>query len=151
MSLVRRDNNGNTPTTARYVRDPFALARELFNWDVLGDQRQPSTFNPGFEVKETPEQFIVRADVPGVKEEDVDVSVHNGVLTITGRRLAEERREGESYYLFERQYGAFSRSFALPDTADSDKVEAKLDQGVLTLTIGKRVDAKPKKISFKKS
>ena len=149
MALVRRDN-GNTPTPARYVRDPFALARELFNWDVLGDQRQMSSFSPGFEVKETQDQFIVRADVPGVKDEDVDVSLHNGVLSITGRRQAEERKEGESYYLYERQYGTFSRSFALPDTADSEKVAAKLDSGVLTVTIGKKGDAKPRKITLTK-
>jgi len=149
MSLVRRENNGNTPTT-RYARDPFALARELFNWDVLGEQRQMSTFTPSFEVKETPEHFIVRADIPGVKDDDIDVSLHNGVLSITGRRTSEDRKEGESYYVYERQYGAFSRSFALPDTADPDKVEAKLDSGVLAVMIGKRVEAKPKKISLKK-
>ena len=147
MSLVRRDNQTSTP--ARYVRDPFALARELFNWDLL-DQRQGSAFTPSFEVKETPDQFIVRADMPGVKEDDVDVSLHNGVLSVTGRRVAEERKDGESYYLFERQYGSFSRSFALPDTADADKVEGGLDNGVLTITIGKRIEAKPRRISFKK-
>jgi HSP20 family protein len=133
----------------RFARDPFALARELFNWD-LGDPRPVATFSPGFEVKETQDQFVVRADMPGVKDDDVDVSLHNGVLAITGRRAAEERKDGETYYLYERQYGTFSRSFALPDTADADKVEAKLEQGVLTVTIGKRVEAKPRKISLRK-
>ena len=108
-------------------------------------------FAPAFEVKETAEAFVVKADLPGVKEEHLDVSVHNGVLSIAGARSGDERKEGESYYLYERQFGSFSRSFALPDTADGERIEAKLDGGVLTLTIGKRVEAKPRKIAFKKA
>ena len=88
--------------------------------------------------------------MPGVKEENLDVSLHNGILAISGTRAAEERREGETYFLYERQYGSFSRSFSLPDTADGERVEAKLDGGVLTVTIGKRAEAKPKKIALKK-
>ena len=144
MSIVRRENS---PT--RY-RDHFSLARDLFGWDPFNESRGAATFVPSFEVKETADQFIVKADLPGVKEENVDVSLHNGVLSITGSRSAEERKENESFYLYERQFGSFSRSFALPDTADADKVEARLDGGVLTLTIGKKVQAKPRKIAFSK-
>jgi HSP20 family protein len=72
------------------------------------------------------------------------------VLTVSGSRQSEERKDGESYALYERQYGSFSRSFALPDTADGDRVEAKLDAGVLTLTIWKKAEAKPRKIALKK-
>ena len=79
------------------------------------------------------------------------MSLHNGVLSIAGSRAAEERQENESFYLYERQFGSFSRSFSLPDTADPDKIEAKLENGILSLTIGKRVEAKPRKIQFKKS
>ncbi|MEZ4361984.1 MAG: Hsp20/alpha crystallin family protein [Kofleriaceae bacterium] len=147
MSLTLRRDNTNTP--ARYVaRDPFALARELFAWDPYA--RTASAFSPTFDVKETAEAFVVRADLPGVEEKDVDVSIHNGVLTVTGARQSEERKEGESYYLYERQFGSFSRSFALPDSADAEKVEAHLREGVLTLSIGKRAEAKPRKISLKK-
>lgn len=144
MSLVRRES-----TPVRY-RDPFALARDLFAWDPFGDQRPAATFAPTFEVKETSDAYVVRADMPGVKEEQLDVSLHNGILAISGVRNAEERKEGETYFLYERQYGTFSRSFALPDTADSEKVDAKLDGGVLTVTIGKRAEAKPKKIALRK-
>lgn len=147
MSLtLRRENTNNT---SRYIaRDPFALARELFAWDPYA--RSSSAFTPTFDVKETAEAFVVRADLPGVAEKDVDVSVHNGVLTITGARQAEERKEGESFYLYERQFGSFSRSFALPDTADAERIEAKLVNGVLELSIGKRAEAKPRKISLNK-
>ncbi len=145
MSLVRRET-----VPARYARDPFTFARDLLGWDPFGDLRPAAVFSPSFEVKETPEQFLVRADLPGVEEKDVDVSLHNGVLSISGSRTSEQRKEGEAYYVHERQYGSFSRSFALPDTADGDRVDASLTSGVLTVTIGKRTEVKPRKIAFKK-
>ena len=152
MSLATRNNNGNTTASpARYVtRDPFQVARELMGWDPFFNARQVSAFVPAFEVKETNEAFVLKADIPGVNEADLDIGVHNNVLTVSGTRQAEERKEGESYALYERQYGSFSRSFALPDTADGERIEAKLEAGVLTLTIWKRAEAKPRKIALKK-
>lgn len=152
MSLITRNGNGNTSTTpVRYVaRDPFQLARELFAWDPFASGRQVSAYVPPFEVKETNEAFVVKADVPGVAEADLDIAVHNNILTISGTRQAEERKEGDSFALYERQYGSFSRSFSLPDTADGERVEAKLDSGVLTLTIWKKAEAKPRKIALKR-
>lgn len=149
MSLVAR-TNGTTP--ARYTaRDPFQMARDLLSWDpFFGGTRQTSAFVPAFEVKETNEAFVLRGDLPGVAESDLDIAVHNNILTVSGSRQAEERKEGESYALYERQYGSFSRSFSLPDTADGDRVDAKLDAGVLTLTIWKKAEAKPRKIALKK-
>ena len=146
MAVVRRDNNSNSP--ARYARDPFSFARDIFGWEPFYGGAQ--TFAPTFEVKETNDQFGVRADVPGVEEKDVDISLHNGVLSVTGTRSSEQRNEGDAYYVHERQYGSFSRSFALPDTADGEKVDASLTNGVLTVTIGKRAEAKPRKIAFSK-
>jgi HSP20 family protein len=149
MSLITRNSQSSTPV--RYVaRDPFQLARELFAWDPFSSNRQVSAYVPPFEVKENHEAFIVKADVPGVPESEIDIAVHNNVLTISGTRQSEERQEGDSFALYERQYGSFSRSFALPDTADGERVEAKLDSGVLTLTISKKAEAKPRKIALKK-
>ena len=149
MSLVAR-TNGTTP--ARYtVRDPFQFARDLLSWDpFFAGTRQASAFVPAFEVKETSEAFLLKGDLPGVAESDLDIAVHSNVLTVSGSRQSEERKEGESYALYERQYGSFSRSFSLPDTADGERVEAKLDAGVLTLTIWKKAEAKPRKIALKK-
>ena len=149
MSLVAR-TNGTTP--ARYtVRDPFQFARDLLSWDpFFAGTRQASAFVPAFEVKETNEAFILKGDLPGVAEADLDIAVHNNVLTVSGTRQSEERKEGESFALYERQYGSFSRSFSLPDTADGERVEAKLDAGVLTLTIWKKAEAKPRKIALRK-
>jgi HSP20 family protein len=151
MSLITRNNGNDTTVTApsRY-RDPFQMARELLSWDPFYGARQVSAFVPAFEVKETNEAFVLHGDVPGVAEADLDIAVHNSVLTVSGTRHPEERKEGEAFALYERQYGSFSRSFSLPDTADGERIEAKLDQGVLHLTIWKRAEAKPRKIALKK-
>jgi HSP20 family protein len=146
MSLVRNSSNG---TAARY-RDPFAVARDLLGWDPFVSGRPATAFAPAFEVKETVDSFIVKADLPGVSEADLDINVHNNVLSVSGARQSEERKDGESYALYERQFGSFSRSFSLPDMADGERIEAKLEAGVLTLTIAKKAEAKPRKIALKK-
>ena len=153
MALVTRNNgtsNGNGNSAVTRYRDPFSMARELLSWDPFFGNRPATAFAPAFEVKETMDSFVLKADLPGVAEADLDVSVHNNVLTVSGHRQAEERKEGESYALYERQFGSFSRSFSLPDMADGERIEAKLENGVLTLTIGKKAEAKPRKIALKK-
>ncbi len=132
-------------------RDPFSMARELLSWDPFFTGRPASAFSPAFEVKETTDAFVLKADLPGVAEADLDIGVHNNVLSVSGTRAAEERKEGESYAVYERQFGSFSRSFSLPDMADGERIEAKLDHGVLTLTIAKKAAAQPRKIALKKS
>jgi len=107
-------------------------------------------FVPSFEVKETDAGYVLTADLPGVKESDLDISLHNRVLTVSGIRQAEERKEGDTYYVYERQYGSFSRSFSLPEEANGESVEAKMQDGVLTLNISKKAESKPRKISIKK-
>jgi HSP20 family protein len=150
MAIVTRNNSNDSSSPARYARDPFQVARELLSWDPFSGGRQVSAYVPAFEVKETNEAFVLKADVPGVAESDLDIAVHNSILTVSGTRHAEERKEGESFALYERQYGSFSRSFSLPDTADGERIEAKLDSGVLNLTIWKKAEAKPRKIALKK-
>jgi HSP20 family protein len=151
MSLaLRNTGNGNNGTTVARYRDPFSMARELLSWDPFFGARPATAFSPSFEVKETTDSFVLKADLPGVQESDLDVAIHNNVLTVSGARQAEERKEGESYALYERQFGSFSRSFSLPDMADNERIEAKLENGVLTLMIGKKAEAKPRKIALKK-
>ena len=146
MALVRTTTNG----TSKLARDPYSLARELLGWDPFFSTRPVPAFSPSFEVKETSDSFVLKADVPGVEEKDLDVALHNGTLTVSGHRSAEERKEGESYALYERKYGSFTRTFALPDMADGERIDAKLENGVLTLTIAKKTEAKPRKISIRK-
>lgn len=144
MAIIRT-NGGNRPS----LRDPYSLARELLGWDPFQTARPASAFVPAFEVKETNDAFMLRADVPGVEEKDLDIGIHNGVLTVSGNRQSEERREGESYAVYERQYGSFSRSFSLPEMADGERIEAKLENGVLELKIPKKAEAKPRKIAIR--
>jgi len=132
------------------VRTSGSLARDLLGWDPFLNARPVSAFSPAIEVKETIDAFVLKADIPGVEEKNLDVSVHNGTLTLSGHRASEERKEGESYALYERQFGSFSRSFALPDMADGERIDAKLENGVLTVTIAKRSEAKPRKIAIKR-
>ena len=151
MALVRNGtSNGNGNGNRLQTRDPYSLARELLNWDPFVSARPTSAFSPAFEVKETTDSFVLKADLPGVEEKDLDVAVHNNVLTVSGSRQAEDRKDGESYALYERQYGSFSRSFALPDMADGERIDASLSNGVLSLSIAKKAEAKPRKISIKK-
>jgi HSP20 family protein len=153
MSLVRNSHNSNNSSTGSVVRyrDPFSMARELLSWDPFYGGRPATAFAPSFEVKETSDAFIVKADLPGVAESDLDIAVHNNVLSVSGSRQAEERKDGESYALYERQFGSFTRSFSLPDMADGERIDAKLENGVLTLSIGKKAEAKPRKIALKRS
>ena len=144
---LRTTSNG---VARQITRDPFHMARELLSWDPFFGGRPATAFSPAFEVKETTDAFVLKADLPGVAEEDLDVSVHNSVLSVSGTRSAEERAEGETYALYERQFGSFTRSFSLPDMADGEKIDAKLSNGVLTLTIAKKAEAKPRKIALKK-
>jgi HSP20 family protein len=146
MALIRTTPTSNG-TVTRY-RDPFSMARELLSWDPIFGGRPASAFSPAFEVKETNDAFVLKADLPGVAEADLDIAVHNNVLSVSGSRSAEDRQEGETYALYERQFGSFTRSFSLPDMADGEKIAANLTAGVLTLTIGKKAEAKPRKISL---
>jgi HSP20 family protein len=145
MALTTRNH-----APVRNVRDPFSMARELLSWDPFFGGRPATAFSPAFEVKETADSFVLKADLPGVAEGDLDIGVHNNVLTVSGSRSAEERKEGETYALYERQFGSFTRSFSLPDMADGEKINANLVNGVLTLTIGKKAEAKPRKIALSK-
>jgi HSP20 family protein len=150
MTTTRGSGNGNRN---RYrVADPFSLARSIFGFDPFFDDQRLTkvAFSPAFEVKEREDAFVLQADVPGVNEADLDISINSNVLTVSGSRQAPERKEGETYYLYERAYGSFSRSFTLPDEANTEAVDAKLTGGVLTLTIGKKAESRPRKITVGK-
>ena len=145
----------STELRLRRARDPFTLARSIlgfdpfYGFDAAGNNTK-AAFTPSVEVKETKDGYMVKADLPGVKQEDIDISLHNNVLTVSGSRVAEDRKEGETFFVYERQYGAFSRSFSLPEEANPETIDAHLKDGVLTLTIGKKAESQPRKIAIKK-
>jgi len=102
---------------------------------------------PAVDIKEESDRFVIHADIPGVKPEDIDVSMENGVITIRGEKKTEATTDKEGYKRVERTFGSFYRRFSLPDTADSDAITAKSAHGVLEITIPKRESVKPKKIT----
>jgi HSP20 family protein len=150
MAIIRRPSA--QPSEARW--DPFEMMREMFQWDPgqpLGRGGPLGEFAPSFEVKETNDAFIFTADLPGVKQEDLEVSLTGNRLTVSGKRESEKRDEADTYYMYERSYGSFSRAFTLPREADVDQCDAQLRDGVLTLRLPKKSEAQPRRIDVRKS
>ncbi|MFO7995682.1 MAG: Hsp20/alpha crystallin family protein [Dehalococcoidia bacterium] len=104
---------------------------------------------PALDIYQTPNEVVVKAALPGLKPEDVNIDITGDTLTIKGESKAEQEIKREDYLYQERRYGAFSRSVVLPSGLNSDKAEATMGDGVLTLTIPKAEDLKPKAISVK--
>jgi len=107
------------------------------------------TWAPPVDIFEKHDHLIIRAEIPGVQKEDVDVRIENGVLTLHGERKQEAEVTEENAYRMERIYGTFTRTFSLPTTVDAAKVTATYKDGVLEVTIPKVETAKPKKVEIK--
>ena len=105
-------------------------------------------FTARFDVKETKDAYVIKADLPGVKEDDLEVSLNGSMLTIRGKREEERKEEGDNYYAIERSSGSFTRSFTLPESSDGDNVSADLKDGVLEVRLPKKAEAQPRKISI---
>lgn len=151
--MIRRNEVGEQSPVAW---EPFRLMRELMSWDPFAElmpsalfRRGLEGFAPRFDVKETRDAYVFTADLPGVTEDDLDVSLTGNRLTVSGKRESERTNEGERYYAYERSYGSFTRSFTLPEGVDAEHVDATLKNGVLTLSVPKKEAHKPRKISIK--
>jgi HSP20 family protein len=105
---------------------------------------------PAMDLVETDEQLVLRGDLPGMTEDDVDIEIKDGVLTVSGERKAEHEDKGEGYHRVERSFGRFSRSLSLPQGIEPDKVEASFDNGVLEVRIPKPAEAKPTRVQIGK-
>jgi HSP20 family protein len=101
---------------------------------------------PAVDIYETEQALVVKADLPDIKPEELDIRVENNILTIRGERKFEKKVEEDKYLRVERSYGSFSRSFSLANTVNVEAIKAEHKNGVLTLTIPKREEAKPKQI-----
>ena len=152
MAIIRR-SEGREPMVPGGL-DPLRVMRELLSFDPFGEitpaaRVEALGFAPKFDVKETKDAYLFIADLPGIKEDDLDITVTGNRITVGGKREAEEREEGDTWYAYERNYGSFSRSFTLPEGADLDHIDAELKAGVLKLTVAKKPAHQPKKISLK--
>jgi len=138
--------------------DPFREAVSLR--DAMNTLLQDSFVRPGgpsapaayatlpLDVSEAEDAFVVQASLPGIKPEDVQITVHGDTLTIRGESKAEEEKKGEHWHLRERRFGTFQRSVALATPVDPDRAQARYDHGVLTLTLPKSEAARPRQIKI---
>lgn len=139
---------------------PFALLRKEFDdlfdnffrsFDMQPFEGRIGAFSPKVDVTENEKEFRVSAELPGMEDKDIDVSLQNDMLTIRGEKKEEKEEKGKDYYRMERSFGSFSRSIPLPVEVETDKVDAKFKKGVLTITLPKTAKAvsETKKIAVK--
>ena len=127
------------------------LAKSLALFDepfsrIFGEGSNAKPWTPPVDIHETDQELVLKADVPDVKPEDIEVNFENGTLTLKGKRDFEKKEEGKGYHRIERNYGTFVRAFSLPETIDPEKLTAGYKDGVLTITIGKKEIAKPRSV-----
>jgi len=125
-------------------------------FDTLFDQPGQTTrgngmarrWVPAMDLVETDDQYVLRADLPGLTQEDVSIEIESNVLTISGERKAGHEQHTEGYYRVERAFGAFARSLTLPEGVDPDSIQASFDRGVLEVRIPKPEERKPRKVTI---
>jgi HSP20 family protein len=135
----------------QHFRGATALQEQINRMfgDVVGRAHEESNLTPwapAVDIYETEHELVVKADLPDVNPQDLDIRVENNILTIRGERKFENKVSEENYLRVERAYGSFSRSFSLANSVKSDAIKADYQNGVLTLSIPKREEAKPKQI-----
>lgn len=136
-------------------RDPFhslstlqEQVNRLFdtNFSSNGDSSALSSLLPAVDVYETENELVIKVDLPGASEKDLDVRVENNILAIAGERKFEQKVKQENYLRMERAYGSFHRTFSLPNTVDAQAIQAQYANGVLTVTLPMRAESKPKQV-----
>lgn len=152
MSVIRYQPWNLVNRLQRDIERTFARefgAHEQSHQHATADiDNEAVDWTPAVDVHETPEGFVLTADVPGVNPQDIDVTMENGLLTIRGRRTGETTVEQSGYRRIECVNGRFLRRFTLPESANPEAVTAKTNHGVLTLTIPKRAEVKPRRIEI---
>lgn len=133
--------------------DPFKTMREWMRWDpfraIAPSFAYEREWLPSFEIRENGDSFLFRADLPGIAQKDLDVSLTGNRLQVSGKREAEKETKEETVYLYERSFGSFTRTFTLPEGIDAAHTRSELKDGVLTIVVPKLPAMKPKKIEVK--
>jgi HSP20 family protein len=146
MSLVR----WNPARELNRMHDELnRLFSNFFSADTLETSFARGAWEPVVDISETPESYLVTAELPGISKDDVNISYEDGVLTIRGEKKQEKEEKRKNYHRVERSFGAFERSFRVPSRVLIDKVEAKFKDGVLHLMLPKAEEARPKEIPIK--
>lgn len=142
FGLIPRKRAG-LATEMERLFDEIWRPLDVFRWPADG------RFVPRVDVVDTGEAVEVKAEVPGLEEKDLDVSLEGNHLRIKGEKKEERKEEQKGYYLLERSYGTFERHLTLPENLDAEKVDARFENGVLHITVPKTEEAAPKKIDIK--
>jgi len=131
-------------------RDMNRMFDEFFRGDVLADESFfARDWTPAVDIVENNDNYILRAELPGMSKDDVKITLENNLLTIRGEKKNESEKKEGNYHRVERSYGSFERSFTIPGTIKADNIDAQYKDGVLTLTLPKAEEAKPKLIDVK--
>jgi HSP20 family protein len=128
------------------------IERLFRNWPAVPELKEPLTtadWAPRVDITEDNKEYLVKAEVPEVKKEDLKVRVEDGVLRITGERKSEKEEKGKKFHRIERSYGGFERSFTLPEATDTSKISSEFKDGVLMVHLPKNPNAKPRAIEIK--
>ena len=151
MADIVKKNGGQAQQLEQW--NPMRMMRELLSWDPFREMApvgfagfEPMAWNPSFDVTENKDSYMFKADVPGVKQEELEISTTGNRIQISGKRDTSHEDKTDTVYTYERQYGSFCRSFTLPDGADVEHARSELKDGVLTLVIPKLAAAQAKKI-----
>lgn len=146
MALLRWEPIGELSTIQNEMNRLFNTFFDMPEGDrPPGGQRR---WIPAMDLMETQDEFVLRADLPGVSEGDVDITLQDNVLTISGQREARHEAKAEGYYRVERGSGSFSRSLTLPEGVNGEQIHADFDRGVLEVHIPKPEERKPRKVSI---
>ena len=120
------------------------LFESTFNGN--GENSAITTWAPSVDIYETENELVLKADLPGINEKNIDIRVENNMLTVRGERQFENKVKEDNYLRVERTYGSFSRSFALPNAVNTEAINAEYKNGVLTVQLPKRAESKPKQV-----
>lgn len=115
----------------------------------FGEELKEGVWQPPVDIYEDEVSVVIKAEIPDVDQKDIDIKIENNTLTIRGERKHSSEVKKENYFRVERYFGQFQRSFSLPQSIDQEKVQASCDKGILTITLPKREETKPKQISVK--
>ncbi len=149
-TLNRYESFGEMATLSRAMDRMFDRLIDGSLGDMPAQWQRGDSNHLALDVVEQSEQFIVKASVPGIDPEDIEITVNDGTLTIKGETKDEHAVQEENYHLRERHHGTFVRRITLPNNIAADRIEATNENGVLTLTLPKAEEAKPKRITVKK-
>jgi HSP20 family protein len=141
--MIRWNRFRNTSNLQEQVNRLFESS-----FPAKGEAAALTNWAPAVDIYETENELVIKADLPEVNEQELDVRVENNTLTIGGERKFEDKVKEENYLRVERSYGSFSRSFSLPTTVNTEAIKAEYKNGVLTVELPKRAESKPKQVKI---